>query len=585
MSNEKPSEFGHVSRLRGNVFEAVAFGSSVLGIVLLGVLLAFVSVDAFGLDAADGGWIVTVVGLVVVPPLALTTYGLDEPGLRRRAGLAFLFGIPLAFATDLGLSTIGVDIALFDWFLLYLFAVVLPTSGYVLSGASGGAVGATAMGFLGRVVAGLVLGAAILILFVVVEPQLWFLLYTFSVLPFVAITWYTRRNVETPLSVARLPVAAVGALLALGLHQLLIFYTPYWAFHVWSLAVPTAIGVLLFYRRNRSSEQARLAGIVTALALILGSLAIGTLGVPPSYALFALLGLVPAGLFAERTLGKHPSRLGLLVPLLAIVGAAVAIVVTDVAGLAGPQPWLDWGFVTSVKGSPAAEAGFYPAIVGSIIVIALVAVLSFALGVGTAVLLEEYTADEGRVGTITRLVQINIANLAAVPSVVYGLLGLAVFANLFGLGLGTVITASLTLSLLILPITIISAQEAIRSVPDDLRRGSDAMGATRWQTTKNVVIPEAIPGILTGTILALGRAIGETAPLLLIGAASSRTGVNTGVFQRVITMPTQLFAWYNAPNDFQTGVVPAGVVTLLAVLLIMNGTAIVLRNRYERTDS
>lgn len=585
MSNQNPSEFGRVSRLRGNVFEAIAFGSSLLGIVLLGVLLAFVSVDAFGLDAADGGWIVAVVGLVVIPPLALTTYGLNDPALRRRAGLAFLLGIPLAFTVDLALSTIGVDIALFHWSLLYLFAVVLPTVGYVLSGVSGSAVGGTAMGFMGRVVAGSVLGAAILILFVVVEPQLWFLLYTFSVLPFVAITWYTRRQAETRLGVARIPVAAVGALVAVGLHQLLIFYTPYWLLHAWSLAVPAAVGVSLLYRRNRSSDEARLAGLVTALALLLGSLAIGTLGVPPSYALFALLGLIPAGLFAERTLKKHPNRIGLLVPVVALLGVAIAMNVTDAAGLAGPQPWLDWGFVTSVKGSPAAEAGFYPAIVGSVMVIALVAVLSFALGVGTAVLLEEYTADVGLVGKITRLVQINIANLAAVPSVVYGLLGLAVFANLFGLGLGTVITASLTLSLLILPITIISAQEAIRSVPDDLRRGSDAMGATRWQTTKNVVIPEAIPGILTGTILALGRAIGETAPLLLIGAASSRTGVNTGIFQRVITMPTQLFAWYNAPNDFQTGVVPAGVVTLLFVLLVMNGTAIVLRNRYERSDS
>ncbi|MFY4816513.1 phosphate ABC transporter permease PstA, partial [Haloarcula sp. AONF1] len=229
------------------------------------------------------------------------------------------------------------------------------------------------------------------------------------------------------------------------------------------------------------------------------------------------------------------------------------------------------------------EAGLYPAIVGSVIIIAMVAVLSFALGVGTSVFLEEYTPGTGPLGTLTRILQVNIANLAAVPSVVYGLLGLGLFANLLGLGIGTAVTAALTLSLLILPITIISAQEAIRSVPDDLRRGSDAMGATRWQTTKNVVLPEAMPGILTGTILALGRAIGETAPLIMIGAATTVFRAPDSLFSRFSAMPMQIYTWAGFPQaDFRYGVVAAGVITLLIILVGMNGTAILLRNRAER---
>ncbi|MUW14740.1 phosphate ABC transporter permease PstA [Halorubrum sp. CBA1125] len=274
---------------------------------------------------------------------------------------------------------------------------------------------------------------------------------------------------------------------------------------------------------------------------------------------------------------------GLGLPLLLGVGVIAGALIVEAWGVPAPDPWLDANYVTEAPSTTAAEAGLYPAIVGSVIIIALVAVLSFVLGVGTSVFLEEYTAESGIVGSLTRLLQVNIANLAAIPSVVYGLLGLGLFANLLGLGYGTAVTASLTLSLLILPITIISAQEAIRSVPDDLRRGSDAMGATRWQTTKNVVLPEALPGILTGTILALGRAIGETAPLIMIGAATTVFSAPNSLFSRFSAMPMQIYAWANYPQaEFRYGVVAAGVITLLIVLIGMNGTAILLRNRAER---
>jgi len=274
---------------------------------------------------------------------------------------------------------------------------------------------------------------------------------------------------------------------------------------------------------------------------------------------------------------------GLALPILLGGGALAGAAIVGAFGFAAPDPWIDPGFVTEAPSRNAVDAGLYPAIVGSVIIIAIVALLSFILGVGAAVFLEEYTSGTGVVGTITRIIQINIANLAAVPSVVYGLLGLGLFANLLGFGYGTAVTASLTLSLLILPITVISAQEAIRSVPNDLRQASYGMGATRWQTTKNVVLPEALPGILTGTILALGRAIGETAPLIMIGAATTVFSAPSNIWSGFSAMPMQIFAWSDFPqSEFRYGVVAAGVVTLLIVLLGMNATAIIFRNKAER---
>jgi len=217
-----------------------------------------------------------------------------------------------------------------------------------------------------------------------------------------------------------------------------------------------------------------------------------------------------------------------------------------------------------------------------------VAVFSFPLGVGGAVYLEEYAPDN----RFTRFVEVNISNIAGVPSVVYGLLGLGIFVNInaqlgpitySGIGAGVVLTGALTLSLLILPIVIISAQEAIRSVPDSLRQASYGMGATRWQTIRNVVIPRSLPGILTGTILALGRAIGETAPLIMIGAATGLFTAPDGLFSSAAAMPLQIYFWSSRPEEaFQYGVVAAGVVTLLIVLLSMNSVAILVRNKYQQ---
>lgn len=266
--------------------------------------------------------------------------------------------------------------------------------------------------------------------------------------------------------------------------------------------------------------------------------------------------------------------LTLAATLFGIVTLAVLLgyVAVDAVG------WLDWTFLTNPPHPIPEEAGFFPALVGSIFLLIVIALVTFPLGVGAAIYLEEYAADN----KLTRFIQLNIANLAGVPSVVYGLLGLGLFVQLINFGYGTLLVAGFTVSLLILPIVIISAQEAIRSVPDSQRQASYGMGATKWQTIRNVVLPRAVPGIMTGTILALGRAIGETAPLIMIGAPTTVFGAPSGLFSKISAMPMQIYTWAGYPDAaFQHGVLAAGVVTLLVVLLLINSIAILIRNRYQ----
>jgi phosphate transport system permease protein len=261
-------------------------------------------------------------------------------------------------------------------------------------------------------------------------------------------------------------------------------------------------------------------------------------------------------------------------------------VVVDAFSLFSPAPaWLDLQFLTDPPSRFPENAGIYPALVGSIYMTIVIAVLSFPIGVGGAIYLEEYTPNSGLGKRLTKLIEVNISNLAGVPSVVYGILGLALFVRTIGMPFGTLIVGAFTVGLLILPIVIISSQEAIRAVPDSFRQASYGMGATRWQTVRNVVLPRAIPGILTGTILSLGRAIGETAPLIMIGAPATLFAPPEGLFSVFSAMPRQLFAWSDAPGpEFQYGVLAAGVVTLLTVLLAMNSIAIYIRYRYEQDN-
>ncbi|MHC3439079.1 phosphate ABC transporter permease PstA [Natrialbaceae archaeon A-gly3] len=232
-------------------------------------------------------------------------------------------------------------------------------------------------------------------------------------------------------------------------------------------------------------------------------------------------------------------------------------------------------FVTRDGSRREELSGFRGAIVASVMLMILVTALSFFVGVGSAIYLEEYAPDN----RITRLIEANLANLAGVPSIVYGLLGLAAFVN--GIGMGPILLAgAIALALLVMPIIIVSAQEAIRSVPDGVRNGSYATGATKWQTIRRVVLPAAIPGIMTGTILALARAIGETAPLIMVGAIFINR-MPYGPFDRFSAMPTTIYNWANEPSQHFIHLAAVGIVVLLAFLFVMNAVAMYIRHRYE----
>jgi phosphate transport system permease protein len=261
---------------------------------------------------------------------------------------------------------------------------------------------------------------------------------------------------------------------------------------------------------------------------------------------------------------------GLIATLLAL--AALGALLYDV-GRDGLNR-LSWQFLTSYPSRRAGEAGILPALAGSIYVIALTALLAIPFGVAAAVHLEEY----GRRGRFARLIEINISNLAGVPSIIYGLLGLGLFVRMMGMGRSVLAGASI-LALLILPVVILSTREALRAVPKSLREASYALGATKWQTIWHQVLPAAAPGIFTGLILALSRAIGETAPLITIGALTYVPFIPTSVWSPFTVLPIQVFNWVSRPQAAFAENAAAGIVVLLALLLVMNGAAIVLRDR------
>ena len=568
--------FGTVSRLRGLVFEYASLGASVFGIVLLAALLVYVSIDAFDLANASPLWLLTYFLTLILPLIGFCLYSAGDREITRRAGLALGGGLVASVAGFTAIEAIIGPIGRLSWQLVYLFVFVVPVTGYVVFAANQEPVGGVGFGLLGRLLGGTALGLAVGVLFLVFDPQLWMLAYTFGLLPAALAVGYEQWRPDSGMSSNALPIGIVGLVVAVGLRQVVPVYPTDLIIYLWSVAIPIAAGGAALVARKQSPKTAITVAVV-------GGFAAGAVGLPSTTVLLVLVTAgVPVAVFMSRTLAAGEGRLGLLLPILLTGGVIIGALIVDFAAFPAPDPWLDPRFLTEAPSRNAVDAGLFPAIVGSVIIIALVAILSFVLGVGTAVFLEEYTAKSGLIGSITRLIQVNIANLAAVPSVVYGLLGLGLFANVLGFGYGTAVTIGLTLSLLILPITIISAQEAIRAVPDSLRQGSYAMGATRWQTTKNVVLPEALPGIFTGTILALGRAIGETAPLIMVGAATTVFSAPDSIWSKLSAMPLQIYAWANFPQtEFRYGVVAAGVVTLLIVLLGMNATAIILRNKSE----
>lgn len=257
------------------------------------------------------------------------------------------------------------------------------------------------------------------------------------------------------------------------------------------------------------------------------------------------------------------------------------------------KSWIDVAFLTSPQSADAMKAGVRTAALGSLWTIAIAFLFAFPLGVGAAIYLQEYATDNA----LNRILQTNINNLAGVPSIIYGILGLAIFVRvlepltsgaLFGYtdpttaNGRTIISAGLTLGLLILPLIIINAQEAIKAVPSSLREAAFGLGATRWQTIWSHILPNALSGILTGTILAMSRAIGETAPLVVVGASTYITADPDGPFSKFTTLPIQIYQWTTRPQDIFRSIAAAAIIVLLALLLSLNTTAVLLRNRFGR---
>ncbi len=234
-------------------------------------------------------------------------------------------------------------------------------------------------------------------------------------------------------------------------------------------------------------------------------------------------------------------------------------------------------FLTSTAHRDPFSAGFIAAIVGSIWLMVFTVIFSMALGIGTAIYLEEYAPDN----RVTRLIEANLTNLAGVPSVVYGLLALAVFVNAMRLG-PVILAGAIALALLVVPIIIVASQEALRGVPDGMRQGSAAAGATQWQTIRQVVLPAAFPGIMTGTILALARAVGETAPLLMVGVVLESGLIPGDPFSRFAAMPTEIYYWAFRPVTEFHHLAAYGIIVLLTVMFSMIASAVYIRNRYER---
>jgi phosphate transport system permease protein len=248
--------------------------------------------------------------------------------------------------------------------------------------------------------------------------------------------------------------------------------------------------------------------------------------------------------------------------------------------VSGSIGWLDWQFLTSNLSIFPEKAGIRGAIIGTLFLMMIVIPVTLLLGVATAIYLEEY-ATEGR---IQRIIKVNISNLASVPSVIFGLLGLTVFSRMLGFG-SSILAGGLTMSLLVLPIVVVAAQEALRAVPGFLREASYGMGADKWTTIWRVVLPVSIPGILTGAILAISRAIGETAPLVVLGIPTLIMKIPTGIMDDFTVMPIQIYYW-----TLDTVLTPeyaylasATIVVLLITLFILNSVAIIIRNKFQKT--
>ena len=263
----------------------------------------------------------------------------------------------------------------------------------------------------------------------------------------------------------------------------------------------------------------------------------------------------------------------LLAILIGIAGLSALLIDVLIDGLG----LLNWKFMTTYASRKPLESGILAPMAGTVWVVGLTAIFTIPIGIGTAIYLEEF-ASKNR---LTRLIELNISNLAGVPSVIYGLLGLAVFVQFLFNGSRNLTAGALTMTLLILPIVIIASQEAIKAVPSSYRDAAYAMGATRWQVVKTVVMPQAVPGMMSGIILALSRAVGESAPILIISSLVWVTFVPTSPDSKFTVLPLQIFTWVSQPQEDFRSIAAAGIIVLLLILLGMNAVAIWIRNKYQ----
>lgn len=266
---------------------------------------------------------------------------------------------------------------------------------------------------------------------------------------------------------------------------------------------------------------------------------------------------------------------------LATLLGLVILVVLLVELLSSGTNQLDWHFLTSFLHSDPEKAGIRSALAGTLSLMGITIVVVVPIGIGAAIFLEEYASKY----RITRIIDITVANLAGVPSIVYGMLGLAVFGRWFAMG-ESLLAAALTLTLVILPIVVVSAREALRAVPQSIREGALALGGTRWQTVRDHVLPFALPGVITGLILALSRAIGETAPLIMVGALVFVPFSPANIMDTFTALPLQIYTWADRPQEAFHELAAAAIVVLLVLLLAMNAIAIAIRyygqrNRYD----
>ena len=276
---------------------------------------------------------------------------------------------------------------------------------------------------------------------------------------------------------------------------------------------------------------------------------------------------------ARRLIDRFSIGFFMLTVLIGVAGLGTLLI--DVAMDAAP--WLNWNFLSTYASRHPEQAGILAALAGSIWIMGMTSLFTIPVGVGTAIYLEEFASDNW----VKRIVQLNVSNLAGVPSIIYGLLGLTVFVFFFAMG-RSVVAGALTMSLLILPIVIIASQEAIRAVPKGYRDAAFALGATRWQVVKGVVIPQSVPGMMSGVILAMSRAIGESAPMLIISSLVFLTFVPTDPGDRFTVLPLQIYTWVAQPQAGFRGIAAAGIIVLVILLLVMNGLAIWIRSRQQK---